>query len=134
MGGPIWDARVVGQAGVLRRVQVIGRDVLVRIGRGANRVRGLAVGAVVGEERVGWRVERAWLNGRDGVVRRRVVKLRRRLQRRQLVQTRMRQRRQLGMVVLLVVMMLAEGVSSLVLTQAWIDGGRHEEHETQEPQ
>jgi hypothetical protein len=65
--------------------------VLVRIGRGADGVRGLAMGVVVGEERVGWRVKRALLNGRDGVVWRRVLELRRRLQRRlqrwQLVQT-----------------------------------------------
>jgi hypothetical protein len=38
------------------------------------------------------------------------------------------------MVLLVVVMVLAERVSALVLTQAWIDGGRHEQHEAQEPQ
>ncbi len=105
----------------------------MRVCRGVDRVRWLAVRAVVGEERVGRRVERACLHGRDGVIRRR-VELGRRLQRRQLVQTRMRQRRQLRMVVLLLVMVvLAQGMGALVLPQARIDGGRHERHEAQEP-
>ena len=104
----------------------------MRVCRGVDRVRWLAVRAVVGEERMGRRVERACLHGRDGVIRRR-VELGGRLQRRQLVQTRMRQRWQLRMVVLLVMVVLAKGMGALVLPQAWIDGGRHERHEARNP-
>jgi hypothetical protein len=55
-GEPIRDARVVGQAGILRRIQVIWGNVLVlvqRIGRGVDRMGWLSMGTVVGEEWMG---------------------------------------------------------------------------------